>query len=809
MATYHDLSSLAKALGGEVSAGQILAPGPGHSADDRSLSIKLDSAAPEGFLVHSFAGDDPARCRAHVREKLGLPDLQPKKSGNGKAWSPVRASYIYRDRNGAPYLRVQRTATKQFFQQHWDGANWIKGKPQGPKVPYRLPELLAADPTTPVYICEGEKDADNLAKLGFLATCNSGGADPGNGSKWTAELNTYFKDRHVYILPDNDAPGRQHAQHVAHSLYSVAASVRIIDLPGLPPKGDVTDWLKTDPSAARLMEACERAPLFEPAGGASESGDDAEILRLAKLGELEYEHARKGAAERLNVRASILDRLVAAAREKFNPDESKQGRALSLPEPERWPDPVDGAALLEDLSATIRQHVVMADASADVVALWCVYNHAANAFSIAPRLAITSPVKGCGKTTLMDCIACLVWRPLQAASITPASIFRAVEMARPTLLFDEAERMFAVGGDNDMLAILNSGHREGGGALRLVGDDHEPRWFSTFAPAAFALIGRLPDTQEDRSIAVELRRRTADEPLTRFRLDRTHHLHALARRAARWVADNIDSLRVADPDMGALFNRVADNWRPLFAVADLAGGNWPRRARDAAAVAVARDSESSTGEQLLADIQIIFAQKGVDRVPSGDLAAALAQLEGRPWAEWGRAGKPITANALARQLKKFKTGNDTPIASVDIWTGDRNLKGYLLSQFDDAFRHYLAPEGGFQPRNREEPTATGTSTTFATARTEPDLAVGKCEKPNNDGYSRGCAVGNPGSAHTANGRRAPNCLCDHCGQPGRPPEPLNRWDWQGRREGIWLHVRCEQPWFDGEAPARADNGVSR
>jgi Family of unknown function (DUF5906) len=206
MATYHDLSSLAKALGGEVSAGQILAPGPGHSADDRSLSIKLDSAAPQGFLVHSFAGDDPARCRAHVREKLGLPDLQPKKSGNGKAWSPVRASYIYRDRNGAPYLRVQRTATKQFFQQHWDGANWIKGKPQGPKVPYRLPELLAAAPTTPVYICEGEKDADNLMKLGFLATCNSGGADPGNGSKWTAELNAYFKDRHVYILPDNDAP---------------------------------------------------------------------------------------------------------------------------------------------------------------------------------------------------------------------------------------------------------------------------------------------------------------------------------------------------------------------------------------------------------------------------------------------------------------------------------------------------------------------------------------------------------------------------------------------------------------------------
>src|SRR5438445_6845396 len=109
-----DPQAIAAALGGEVSGGQVLAPGPGHSAADRSLSIKLDSAASEGFVVHSFAGDDPVSCRDYVREKLRLPDLQPKKSGNGKAWSPVTASYIYRDRNGAPYLRVQRTAPNNF-----------------------------------------------------------------------------------------------------------------------------------------------------------------------------------------------------------------------------------------------------------------------------------------------------------------------------------------------------------------------------------------------------------------------------------------------------------------------------------------------------------------------------------------------------------------------------------------------------------------------------------------------------------------------------------------------------------------------
>jgi hypothetical protein len=190
-------------------------------------------------------------------------------------------------------------------------------------------------------------------------------------------------------------------------------------------------------------------------------------------------------------------------------------------------------------------------------------------------------------------------------------------------------------------------------------------------------------------------------------------------------------------------------------------------------------------EQLLADIQVIFAQKGVDRLPSGDLAAVLAQLEGRPWAEWGRTGKPITPNALARQLKRFA------IAPDDIWTGDRNLKGYLLSQFADVFTRYLGSEGVSQPRNREEPTAMGTSTTFATARTGCHLAVGKCEKPNNDGHSRGCAVGNRGMAGNGHAEAADH-RCDHCGQFGA----TGLWDWPGRPSGIWLHSRCESAWAD-------------
>ena len=133
----------------------------------------------------------------------------------------------------------------------------------------------------------------------------------------------------------------------------------------------------------------------------TESNDDAEIIRLANLPSLAYERERKGAAERLNVRASILDRLVAAEREELGGD-NKQGHAVRLPEAEPWSEPVDGASSLAGLSANIRRHVVMFDHAADTAALWAVHTYLLDCFGISPRLAITSPEKGCGKTTALD-----------------------------------------------------------------------------------------------------------------------------------------------------------------------------------------------------------------------------------------------------------------------------------------------------------------------------------------------------------------------------------------------------------------------
>jgi putative DNA primase/helicase len=407
-----------------------------------------------------------------------------------------------------------------------------------------------------------------------------------------------------------------------------------------------------------------------------------EITRLAALGVLEYEGERTQAAQRLQLRASALDRLVAAQRDPID-DGGKQGRVLNLPEPEPWPDPINGADLLDELSGIIRRYVAMSAHAADTVALWVLHTYLISGFGISPRLGITSPEKRCGKTTLLDVLSHLVQRPLPTSNATTAAIFRVVEMQHPTLLIDEADTFLKENGE--LRGILNSGHRQGGAVLRTVGEDLEPRSFSTYSACAIALIGKLPDTLTDRSVPIGLRRSRADEHVEAFRFNRTGPLDLIARQAARWALDNADLVCVADPDMPVgVYNRVADNWRPLLAIADAAGAGWPERARRAVkhTGATAGDHDQSVRVTLLDDIRTIFAERDVDRLASAELVEALVVKEGHPWAEW-RNGQPITQTGVARLLASFAIRPDS------VRTGDRTPKGYMLAQFEDAFARYL------------------------------------------------------------------------------------------------------------------------
>ncbi len=409
---------------------------------------------------------------------------------------------------------------------------------------------------------------------------------------------------------------------------------------------------------------------------------DQEIERLAKLERLAYDRERKNAANRLKIRVGLLDRLVDAKRGQPY-DEGKQGHALNLAEPEAWPDPVDGAKLLDDVAAIIGRHVVMSDHAADAAALWVLHTHLVQNFAVSPRLAITSPEKGCGKTTLLDVLSHLVARPLLTANTTAAATFRIVAMKQPTLLIDEADTFLA--DNNELRGILNSGHRQGGSVIRIVGDDLEPRAFATYSACAIALIGKLPATLADRSVTIELRRRRPDEAIETFRFDRTGRLDDLARQASRWAIDDFSLVRGADPKMPeGVHNRAADNWRPLLAIADAVGGQWPERARRAArsAAAARQDNDDSARLMLLVDVQAIFNQRGMDRLPSADIIEALTAMENRPWAEF-RSGKPISPIGLARLLSAYKISPGT------IRTENGTPKGYYLADFQDAFDRYL------------------------------------------------------------------------------------------------------------------------
>jgi hypothetical protein len=189
-------------------------------------------------------------CRAGCDQELVIEALRARGLWQSEATArrEISAEYNYRDENGALGYQVLRYIPKTFRQRRPNGSpnNFTWDMHGVTTLPYRLPELLA-DVDATVYIVEGEKDADNLAELGFVTTCNHGGA-----GKWRDEISVWLKGRVVVVLPDNDDPGRKHAQDVSRKLAGIARSVYIVELPGLPDKGDVSNWIESGGTAEQL-----------------------------------------------------------------------------------------------------------------------------------------------------------------------------------------------------------------------------------------------------------------------------------------------------------------------------------------------------------------------------------------------------------------------------------------------------------------------------------------------------------------------------------------------------------------------------
>ena len=445
----------------------------------------------------------------------------------------------------------------------------------------------------------------------------------------------------------------------------------------------------------------------------------AEVKRLAEMQPLEYEKVRKAEAESLGIaRVTVLDGQVEKARRARSNGVSSSdvgGTAVAFPEIVPWDESVNGADLLGEIAATFTRYMVLPPGAADTLAVWTLHTHAHNATDISPILAATSPTPECGKTTLLTILGALVPKPLPASNITTAALFRAVEKWGPTLLIDEADSF--LGDNEEMRGVLNSGHnRAGAFVVRLVGDNHEPRQFTTWAPKAIAIIGKMPATLDSRSVHIELRRKRLGENVQPVRADRLHHLEPLRRKAARWSADNMDALRQIDPKIPpTLSSRRADNWRPLLAIAEMAGGDWPERAWNAAEALNSRDAVEAIGIFALTDTRMIFTEHNVERISSTNLAAALAELENRPWPEFSK-GKEITTAGLARLLAPFKI---TPSKWRD---GSETVRGYEASAFGDAWSRYLPEASPMQTATPPQTNKTGAFVDFASATIPEDVA---------------------------------------------------------------------------------------
>ena len=230
--------------------------------------------------------------------------------------------------------------------------------------------------------------------------------------------------------------------------------------------------------------------------------------------------------------------------------------------------------------------------------------------------------------------------------------------------------------------------------------------FSTWGAIAVAAIGKLPPTWMTRSIKISLRRKLASERVEQIReTDATlwAELNELARQIQRWVRDGEQAIADARPEMPAsLYNRAADNWVHLFAIADAAGGEWPKRARAAAGELSGKRTDDSLRAQALSDIREVFTQRAPKNgnLPSSTICADLAQREDRPWNEY-RRGKPITQIQLAALLKPYGI---FPAGTVRL-DDDTTAKGYKLEDFTDTFDRYLDADVAKPPEklNESEP----------------------------------------------------------------------------------------------------------
>jgi putative DNA primase/helicase len=362
--------------------------------------------------------------------------------------------------------------------------------------------------------------------------------------------------------------------------------------------------------------------------------------------------------------------------------ETDTGSDLLPPEP--WDRRVNGDAMISEIKGVIQRHTVMTDQEQLALALWIVNSHCHDLGRHSPFLAFQSPTMRCGKSTALTMTSALVPKPMAVAHVTGPSLYRMIHEHSPTVLVDELDQV--IHHNKDLRAVLNTAHNKQTAFVPRVVQNAVVR-FRVFSPKVLACIGKLPDTLQDRSIIINLRRKRPADVVEPLPAEPVTAYSDATRRIARWVMDHRHLIAKRLPKIPTGLNdRAGDNWRQLLAIAEVLGPRWAKAACVAAIeISRAADFESvDPAEQLIRDIDRIFrASHGAQQLPVDFLHAALVDLDGGMWAEFDH-NQSLTKARLGRMLIPF--GVHSVVARV----GAKVVRVYRRDSFADAFSRYCA-----------------------------------------------------------------------------------------------------------------------
>lgn len=557
--------------------------------------------------------------------------------------------------------------------------------------------MQTGEPGAPILVAEGLEDALSLAAdwVGTLLGL------PGISVLKHLELAA----GDVIVFRDGDASGSEADKGLIAGIDALLLAGHSVRVTETPPGEDANALLQSGgPDALRaLIDAAKDGEL-------SLNG---EVQRLARMDPVDYDQARKAVAQKHDIRVGTLDRMVEEARPK--PADEAEPAIVDDPV---WDGPlVELAETLDAALVEVSRYIVALETKKTTLILWGAHTHLVHNDLVnlqrSPRLAVQASDAGAGKTTTLEVAAALSFRGIVRSSVTAATILRTLGSTHRTYCLDETDRQLRKG-DHDLVAILDCGDRRASAvverAVPLPNGGWKPEAFNVWGAVAFAGIGELPRTLQDRSVRIFLKKATGKEISEHLRDGSSPELVTIRRQLAAWADAQ---LSLPDPELPEVLmrqaGRVGDCWRPLIAIADVAGGQWPALARAAALEEVAAEKEQSMTERLLIGIKRAFDGQAkqkppkdadVDKLPDNPARLRTQTLINMLVAdqdeEWNviNHSRPITPYWLRGHLR----GLLDPAGAQNWWTGKAKIKSITAATYGcnlrtpgDAICLWLAP----------------------------------------------------------------------------------------------------------------------